>query len=111
MRESQKKLRQKNKELDQTRSLVSHLEDIIGDVRAENSTLQDQLDAANAELRRFKQVNDLLLPSNDSPSVNGLATHSIMQTHDDTTSQPSEIGDQWVNSHTSETAQNNRTEE
>ena len=79
LQECQKKLKIKIKELAQANNLVRHLEDIVGNVRDENTALQDQLDAAQGELDRFRRVNDLLLPpDNDTPELNGLSSHSFL---------------------------------
>ena len=67
LQECQKKLKIKIKELDQTKSLVRHLEDIVSNVQSENTTLKDQLDASRAELDRFRRVNDVLLPAENIP--------------------------------------------
>ena len=96
LQECQKKLKSKSKELETALANINHLEGIVANERAQNTSLTDQLDAANAELERLRRMNDLLLPEEDPLAVNGLSTHSFLQTQFNTSMTETEEAEQVV---------------
>ena len=83
LQKCQKKLKLKIKELNQANSLVKHLDDIVGNVRNENtSSLKNHLDASRAELDRFRRLNDVPNPHKENSldtetAVSGLNISSL----------------------------------
>ena len=92
LQESQKKLKNKCKELETAHGNIKYLEEILSNTKVENTSLADQLDAAKAEIERLRRMNDLLLPEEDPSAVNGLSTHSFLQTQFNT----SQVSDESV---------------